>query len=215
MTVLALLIDNDIVIKLAQLDAYVDGLGAIGVTPKQVGSLGAMLRFMGLRRRELTRTDAEADRLSKALASIAEIEPTPEEQRLAASFMKAIIEAQLDMDEGEVALMAVAVNRVGVEVATGDKRALRDLPQLAVRVTAIAALRGRLICLEQIFKRLCQARGLPRIRAAVLLARHADVTLTVAYDALSGDGAAAFVNGMDVVVKDRILSVAPNWLKKL
>lgn len=215
MTVLALLIDNDIVIKLAQLDVYVDGLAAIGVTPRQVGSLGAMLRFMGLRRREVTRTDAEADRLSKALASIAEIEPTPEEQKLAASLMKAIIGAQLDMDEGEVALMAVAVNRVGVEVATGDKRALRGLPQLAVRVPAIAALRGRMICLEQIFKRLCQAQGLPRIRAAILLARHADGTLTVAYDALSPEGAAAFVSGMDLVVQDRISSVAPNWLKKL
>jgi hypothetical protein len=119
------------------------------------------------------------------------------------------------MDEGEVALIAVALKRASTIVATSDKRALRTLPALASRFSAVEALRGRLICLEQIFKLLCQRKGLPRVRVAVLSARHADQTITVAYDQLSARGAAAFIAGMDLVIEDRITAFAPNWLKNL
>jgi hypothetical protein len=213
----SLLIDNDIVIKLAQMDAFVDGISAIGASTKEVGSLGTMLRFMGksseANRRRLTVSEQEANRLHQVLAAIIEVEPSIDEQRLAAALMKAIIEAQLDMDEGEVVLFAIGAIRKEVEVATGDKRALRELPHLARMNPVIGALRKRLICFEQIIKRLCQSKGLPRVRTAVLIARHADKTITVAYDMLESKGTAAFVTGMDLVVKERIGNFAPNWLK--
>jgi hypothetical protein len=219
MTAIKFLIDNDVVIKLAQMDAYADALAAISVNPNSVGSLGVMLRYMGLEGEQLrlkrTRTQAEADRLYKVLRTITAVEPTLEEQTLAALLMKAIIEAQLDMDEGEVALIAITLKRSETEMATGDKRAIRALPALEVLCAELAKLRGRLICFEQLIKHLCQKQGLPRIRNAVLAARHADQTITMAYDHLEPQGAGRFLKGMDLVIQDRITSVAPGWLKPM
>lgn len=133
MTVTVLL-DNDVVIKLAQMDAYVDALVAVGVSPAHVGSLRVMLRYMGIadasRRTRLTKTPAEAERLNVALQSIVELEMTPKESALAALVMTQVLSAGLDLQEGELSLCVVAVSRGALDLCTGDKRAIRELPAL-------------------------------------------------------------------------------------
>ncbi|MVT37146.1 hypothetical protein GO497_06975 [Acidovorax citrulli] len=63
----SVLLDNDVVIKLARMDAYLDALLSMGLTPRQVGSLKPMLRYMGLydnsRLVRFTDNAAEAARL--------------------------------------------------------------------------------------------------------------------------------------------------------
>ena len=215
MSQVTLLIDNDIVIKLAQMNAYADALASILVSPTQVGSLGVMLRYMRRMSEGLRLTSDEADRLQQIILQIAEVEPTAEESRLAALLMKIILEDELDMDEGEVTLTAVALKRIGTSIATGDKRALRSLPALERRFAELKALKGMFICLEQIFKRLCQMKGLPRVRVAILTARHADGAITQAYDYFESKGATAFMGGLDIVIRERVSALAPDWLAKL
>jgi hypothetical protein len=215
MTGVAILIDNDVVIKLAQMDAYADALSALGVKPKEVGSAPHMLDYMGRKLARITRSQEEADRLQQILLSITEITITAEESALSAQMMKTILQAQLDMEEGEVLLMSVAIKRPETTLATGDKRALRGLPTLAETVPILATLKGRIICFEQIIRKLCEKHGFPRIRIAVLTARHADGTITMAYDELQSGGAKQFMAALNFLVQNQLPTVAPNWLRSL
>lgn len=219
MTSVGLLADNDVVIALSQMDAIHDALGAQGWQLSDVGSLAVMLRYMGkaseANRMRVMKTQAAADRFAAVLQKIVEIEPTKAEQELAAALMKAVLEAELDMQGGEITLIAVGVLRQRPDVATGDKRAMRALPMLSAKITQVSRLRGRFICLEQIVKALCKKFGLPRVRSAVSQARYADATITAAYDACGAGGESRFMALMDAVVKDRIENYSPGWLKPI
>jgi len=211
------LVDNDVVIKLAQMDAYVDALAAVGVSPTQVGSLRVMLRYMGIvdssRRKRLTQTPAEADRLNVALQSIVELEMTPQESALAASVMARVLNAGLDLQEGELSLCVVAVSRGAIDLCTGDKRALKELPALERLWAALSQLRGRCICLEQLFERMCGKSGLGRVGDAVTTSPKADSTILFVYRHPSVGSERAFIQGMQKVTQDRVGQYAPGWLK--
>lgn len=215
MSSIALLVDNDVVIKLCQMDAYDDTLAALKTRADQIGSLGVMLRFMGKtseeKRLRLMKNRVAADRFSAVLHKIVEIEPTEEEQEFSATLMKAIILANLDVDEGEVALIAIAVHRERPDLLTADKKALRSLPELQKLDGRIDRLKGRILCFEQVIKLLCKAFGLQRIRKAVNAAPYADSAITQAYSTFSDQG--PFIAALDLVVKDRIVITAPGWLK--
>lgn len=215
MTALTLAIDNDIVIKLTQMDVYTDGLSAIGVTPQQAGSTEVMLKFLtaAAHGTKLRLRVVEQDRLKAALHTITDLAMTEPESKIAAAMMKAILQAELDLDEGETTLLAIASQRDGLEVATGDKRALRGLPSLAKAYPGLSILKGRFICLEHIFRKICQIHGFRRAREAVLTATHADTTIFAFYDAVAGHGA-NFALAMKAVV-DELKKDAPGWLKPL
>lgn len=211
------LIDNDIVIKLAQMDVYVDALAAIGVQPGHVASLRAMLRYMGIadagKRERLTKTQAEAERLNVVLHSITELEMTEGEALAAAALMKRVLTEGLDLQEGELALLVVAVTRGALDVCTGDKRALSELPALEVLWVSLSALRGRLVCLEQLFAQLFKTSGFARIRTAVTTSPRADNALAFVYDKTAANGGNAFGQGLRLVIDGQIQQSAPGWLK--
>src|SRR5215469_5968516 len=110
MTALTLAIDNDIVIKLAQMDVYRDGLSAIGVSPEQAGSTQTMLNYLtaAAHGTKLKLPSQEQDRLKSAIHTLTDLVMTDAESKIAAAMMKAILQADLDLDEGETALMAIA-----------------------------------------------------------------------------------------------------------
>jgi len=80
---------------------------------------------------------------------------------------------------------------------------------------SVSVMRGRLLCFEQIVKALCESQGFTRVRLAVLEARHADETVTRAYDYFAAMGGSAFMQGMEMVVQDRVNKAAPGWLKAI
>lgn len=215
------LIDSDVVIKLSRMDAFKDGMTAIGVSAKGAGSLSIMIRAMGLsnsaKRLALTRQNhAEADRLAASLHQLVPIETTEEESQIAAVLMKTILASGLDIQEGELALLVVAACRGGMDFVTGDKRALRELPALAGHWEPLNAMRGRTICLEQIFKRLCSALSFVRIRAAVTTSPQAEPGMTKTYEHASVNGGGpTFVALLDLIIREHIESGTPGWLKAL
>lgn len=217
MTTVRLLVDNDIVIKLAQMDCYDDALKSIDCPADGVGSLGFMLRYMGktsgLARLRLTRDEAAADRLGAILPKIVEIEPTQDQQQLAAKIMKQALLSDLDLDPGEVGLMAVGVDLEAADLATGDKRALRSLPVMATFEVRLTKLRARLLCFEQLIGRLCRRFGMKRVRKAVTTFPAADGLLSQAYDKYSTADDQVFVQLMDHLGRKQIEQDAPGWLR--
>lgn len=213
-----LLVDNDVAIKLARMDAYREGIAGLGRVPAQVGSLRFMLRYMGIadaaKRLEHARTQPEADRLAQALHSIVEVELTDDESRAAARAMKVALEAELDLQEGELTLSVVAVMRGNMHVATGDKRALRSLPGLEQGWAPITAMRGRFVCLEQIFKRLCAIHGIAWISKAVAASPRADEAVAFVSNNYGSD-ARTFVAALDHLITEQITKPAPGWLVDL
>jgi hypothetical protein len=215
----SLLVDNDIVIKLAKMDVFKEGMACIGAGPQAVGSLRIMLRYMGVanaaNRLKFTSDQAEADRLGAVLQTIVELELTQAEAELAATLMKLVLENGLDLQEGELALMVVAHVRGGLEVATGDKRALRSLPAFEKHWPQLGALRERFICCEQIFKRICAIHGLTRIQAAVRCSPSTEPTIAFVLEKTAAGGSANFMKGLDLVVADHLQDPAPGWLKEI
>lgn len=219
MTDIRLLVDNDVVVKLAQMDCFQDTLSALGRQDGEVASLGFMLRYMGKTsdkaRLRLTNDKAAAERLGTALARIVEIEPTEEQQRRAARILKQVMLAELDLDQGEIGLMAVGVDLVTTDIATGDKRALRSMPTISGLEASIAALKSRLICFEQMIRELCRSFGVRRIRAAVNTFPSADAVIRAAYDEYGSKGDKVFIQVMDYLVAEQIEALAPGWLKRI
>ena len=215
-----LLVDNDVVIKLARMDAYIDAMTAVGIAVGEIGSLRVMLRYMGIadEQRRMARTEsnkAEADRLNVVLHSIVEVELTKEESEEAATVMALVLANGLDLNAGELMLLIVAARRGGIDVATGDKRAIRSLPGLAKLWPVIDAMRERVICFEQIFAKLSTVRGVARVRTAISMAPRSDKTVAFVYEQTSSGGSSRFVAGLEYVMDDQIRGPAPGWLRKL
>lgn len=218
MSQLTLLVDNDIVIKLAKMDCMDDALASIDRKVTELGSLGFMLRYMGktseAKRLQLAGNQVAADRLNEVLQRIKEIEPTPAQQQRAALILQQALLAELDLDAGEVGLMAVGVDVAEVEFATGDKRALRSLPRISQMESSLLALKKRIICLEQIIRKLCDRFGLQRVRRAVAASPRADEVVSSVYDQFGSDSG-LFCRMLDLVVAEHVEKPAPGWLKKL
>lgn len=218
MTVTVLL-DNDVVIKLARMNAYLDALSGMDLTPHQVGSLKPMLRYMGLydhtRAARFTDNEAEANRLIAALKTIVVIEMTPDEAMLAAQVAKALLSTGLDFNEGELMMCVVAVSRGELDFCTADKRALRSLSGVESRWAGIGKMRGRCICFEQVFSCLCRKFGLSRVTSAVRTCPSTEKSMTRIHDAIlgRGHGQAQFLRALEDYVEDRINQYARGWLK--
>jgi hypothetical protein len=214
-----LLADNDVLIKLAQLDCFRDTLVAVNIAPKQVASLGFMLRYMGKtsadRQLQLLGDASAARRLGIVLSQVTELEPTLEQQKLAGTILKQALLAELDLDEGEVGLMAVGVDLPNADLATGDKRALRSLPRIAALETRLVVLKARFICFEQLIGRLCAKFGLKRVRTAVTTSPNADKLLSQAYDRYSSTDDMIFVQLMEHLGRKQLDEDAPGWLKPI
>lgn len=213
----SMLLDNDVVIKLARMDAYVDAILSMDLTPQKIGSLRPMLRYMGLydhrRTARFTDNPAEAARLAATLKTIVAIEMTPQEASLATAVAKAILSAGVDFDEGELMMCVVAVSRGDLDFCTADKRALRSLPGVESRWPDISKMRGRCICFEQVFAHLCCKFGLARVSAAVQTCPTTDKAITRIHNASVSRGQEEFLRGLAKHIKDRIDQFASGWLK--
>jgi hypothetical protein len=213
----AVLLDNDVVIKLARMDVYLDAISGMGFTPQRVGSLKPMLRYMGRydKRRTARFTDnaAEAARLVAALHSIVELEMTQQEAAISAQVMRAVLLAGLDFDEGELAMCVLAISRGNLDFCTADKRALKSLPQVEALWADLAKLRGRCICFEQVFQHLCEQHGLARVAQAVKTCPTTDKAIKTIFDHTEKGGQELFLRGLQVVIEDRISQHARGWLK--
>ena len=165
------LTDNDIILKAACygllpsiLAPVVDGnnwkVGFLGAARFVLGKKLAKIRLRGS-------AVKVQERLSKFFAANEAIEPTPEEQALAAK-LEALAQLQaVNLDTGESQLVSILISRDLRWLLTGDKRAVVAIERLLDEEVSLHVVKGRVMSLEQLVYSL-QANGESiTIRAAV------------------------------------------------
>jgi hypothetical protein len=170
-------VDNDVLIK-----ASCYGLAAALGEGRLMGVLGAARYVVTGRIRKMPLAgDRAAARLAalELLERCIEMEPAESELRLAVDIERAAQRNGLSLDAGESQLAAMVVGRSIPLLETGDKRAIRGLEVLLDEVVELAALPGRVRCLEQIAM-LCARDGDPQALAEAICAeRDVDKTLSI------------------------------------
>jgi predicted nucleic acid-binding protein len=176
-------VDNDILLKGAcygLLSDLVHGTAG-GVA---VGVLGAA-RFVVIKRiRKLNLCldpSFAVACLETFLNSAQSVEPSTNEQIIAASLEAAAQKLAVSLDAGESQLAAIAISRNISAVLTGDKRAIVALEILMDSYTPLVALTAKVHCIEQLFRRLISANKFAMMRNAICKESGIDKTLSICF----------------------------------
>lgn len=147
------LIDNDVLLKGACYGLLPELVGGVS-TIDSIGVLGTA-RFVVLDRihkSQLKAGHAQAITLfGSFLARVSVVEPTPDEQHLAADLELTAQRLGLNLDSGESQLCAVLALRLLPLLMTGDKRAIASIDKLIDHNSHLSSVRGKVMCLEQLF----------------------------------------------------------------
>ncbi len=186
------LVDNDILFKGAcygLLDAF---LAPVSVAGDSFGVLGAA-RFVVSKK--ITKkaphkgTTAAHQHLATFLGRAAVVEPTEDEQRMAADFEVAAQRAGLDFDAGESQLCSILICRSTPLLLTGDKRAIQAIEQLLDSESRLVALCGKIRCLEQLVLDVFSASPNPdTLRSAICAEVEVDKALAICFSCHREDG---------------------------
>jgi hypothetical protein len=173
-------VDNDVLIKTA----------CYGLTEQLLGSdlagvLGAAKYVVAGRisKMELAGDSAAAQDAAAAVIRRSTIlEPTDEELSLATEIETVAQRRSLELDAGESQLAAMVIVRSIPFLETGDKRAIRGFEALLPVVAELAALRGRLRCLEQMVQRYADTGHDPdELTRAICSEPDVDKTLSICF----------------------------------
>ncbi|MGD9562528.1 MAG: hypothetical protein AB7F88_09955 [Pyrinomonadaceae bacterium] len=184
------LVDNDVLLKLASYDLFAELL----VPSEDLGVLGAAEYVL----RKAIQKRVQNERTQKVLATLNEfineaeiVEPTEEEQIMAANLELAAQLAGAPLDVGESQLCAILIVRKLSWLFTGDKRAIEALEVLLDTNEELQTLCGKVVCLEQMVLRSMSEDNYSSIRAAICVEPEADKVLKICFSC----------RGMDVVVE--------------
>lgn len=173
------LVDNDIVLKLCQINHLHDLAECLGNNEDPLLILGS-LRFVLGPLIAGYNDEVMQTLFNNFLLSAEPIEPSDDEVTLAAQLAEAAMQTDHAVDGGESLLFAVALNR-SARIATGDKRAVRGLAAIAINEPGCDALRGSVVTLEWIVSALVARRGHENVRAAICAMPRADRTLSICF----------------------------------
>jgi hypothetical protein len=174
------LVDSDIIYKLAMCNLLDDTLAALDLARTDAYVLPTAKYKFGVARRRPGRRErlygAEVfARIRDFLASVHEIGvagPSDELQLL----------ARIDgVDAGEAILFSATAEFDQYLLATGDKTSLRALALTPICLPIAQRIRGHVICLEQIVKRLIQQFGFLYVKNKIVPTRACDIALSVAF----------------------------------
>jgi hypothetical protein len=174
--------DNDILYKGAWYGLLHELLGVIPCLPQHTLVLGQARFVVGKRIERQQKkglpgaTEARA-RFVELLATLSLVEPSSAEQSVAADLENSAQQLGLPLDAGESLLCAVVIQRGLAHFVTGDKRAIAALETLSRERAELAAVAGRLLCLEQLFVRLLSVVDAKAIKRAVCQSAHVDQAL--------------------------------------
>lgn len=179
------IVDNDILFKVACFCLF-DELILANCNPDEgsVGILGAA-RYVVPKKIQKNVRAAIATAAKKAFQTFIDraviIEPTEDEQVMAADFELAAQRAAVALDSGESQLCAVLIARTLPLLLTGDKRAICALEHLLATDARLSALSGKVRCLEQLVLRPLSAENYWRFRVAVCQDPGVDKTLAICF----------------------------------
>lgn len=187
------LVDADILIKLSILDVFADCLSAIGLKVAECATIESMRYSAGLHKQHVRErkagVGAPAARLLATLRTISGISSiSPDEQRLSTAIVAHSNRLGLAIDPGEAIIISVCVRRQIPYVTTGDKKAIRSLPDLERAVAEVANIKGKLIPFEYLLQQLVLKKGYATVHAKLVAGQHCDTGLRNALKAAGVDG---------------------------
>jgi len=141
-----------------------------------------------IRRARLRGNAAEAEaELVSFLAKHQAIETTAEEQTLAAALEAMAQEIPVNLDTGESQLLAVLAVRMLPALITGDKRAIIAIERLLDATTALAQVKGKVTCLEQLVRRAVMKNDASAIQEAICKEPEVDRALSICFSCFSSE----------------------------
>jgi len=184
------LVDNDVILKSSVYDLLKVLLTAPSEAHEPVGVLGAARYVISDALVKRSKVLAPEPIIARMLAFLDDneiLEPTHEEQELAAEFESLAQMAGLALDTGESQLCAILIVRHVPLLITGDKRAIIALENLLDSHVSMAALIGRVRCFEQLIKFSLNAQSDPRIRTSICAHKDIDKALSICFSCASGN----------------------------
>lgn len=177
------LVDNDVLYKTAMYGLAISILEAAPYGAQQFHALGAA-RFM-IPKKLCKRPPARGTELALAefealFARINALEPTDKEIALAAELEFLASRQGQPLDGGESLLCSILLTRCYGYLFTGDKRAITAVGRLLSQENC-KPLAGKLVCLEQLFKKLLAHMAPTAIRSAVCAEPNVDRALTTCF----------------------------------
>jgi hypothetical protein len=171
------LLDNDVVLKIACYSLEGEMLAATTIEGAAPGMLGVGKYVIGRRLdragniADVKRAKAAFDRL---LSAVMLLEPAAEELEMAAELEAEANRQDLDLDGGESQLLAILTVRACRLLITGDKRAV-----VAKAAIAPGPAARRIGCLEQLIAELIRIGGAGHVRSRVCAEPEADRAIAI------------------------------------
>lgn len=173
-------VDNDILQKFSsyglvlELEAAISSNGSVGI----LGAAKFIVR-RALKRMTGSNDSALHEMFDEFVSRAINLEPSDDEIALATEMEEVANRESLGFDSGESQLCAIAIMR-GIEaVITGDKRAIRAAESIKTNVPALAALTGKIVCLEQVMLGVMGVVGHEETRSHVCAMRTVDTALSI------------------------------------
>lgn len=177
-------IDNDILFKAACYGLLSQLIGTTCSETEVVGVLGSARFVVG---KKIEKGNLQRDRAA-ALAIFFEflkrseaLEPTPNEQNMAADLELTAQRLGINLDSGESQLCAMLVYRVLPLLLTGDKRAIKVMERLMSADNRLVALCGKVRCLEQLVYDALTKGDDVTFRTAICAEPEVDKTLAICF----------------------------------
>jgi hypothetical protein len=210
------LADNDIILKAACYGLLPAILAPVGDgTNGNVGFLGAAQFVLGKQLSKIRLRGNVArikETLSKFFSANEVLEPTREEQALAAD-LEALAQAQgVNLDTGESQLVSILISRSLLWLLTGDKRAVVAIERLLDEEPSLHAIKGKVMSLEQLVSSLLTSGDGEMIRAAICAEPDVDRSLKICFACASaGVALSTVMEGLKSYIGD-LRKMAPRVL---
>ena len=153
-------------------------------SPSLLGVLGAAryvvfghIRKLNLKK-DLTKVLADFENF---LHQCIVVEPTEDEQTLAADFELAAQREGINLHSGESQLCAITISRIVPWLLTGDKQAIKAIEKLLDVDSRLLALTRKVMCLEQLVLYLLNQGQRITVRETICAEPEVDKTLTICF----------------------------------
>lgn len=173
----SLLVDNDVLMKLAQFDLFECWVELLG-PDVELTILGSARFVVGKRLRQ---SPAALSRFERIRRACREIEPDVAAQAKAADLVDAAQKAAAAVDGGEALLMFAATEAVPSRVVSGDKNAIVGAEALVGEVDWLAMLTGRLVCFEQVVLEVLASGRCHGLRGRICASANADRAVAICF----------------------------------
>jgi hypothetical protein len=184
------LVDNDVLFKGTCYRLLDEFLGTIYKPSEAVGVLGAA-RYVVKKRIERHVVRSKYLEVLEGFFAFLErnivLEPTSEEQVLAADFELSAQRLGVSLDAGESQLCSIFLHRAAPLLVTGDKRAIISIDRLIDVDPRLEHLMGKVKCLEQLVQDALSAGHTERVRGAICSEPEVDLTLSICFGCSSPD----------------------------